>query len=107
MASGEAILFKEIWDALEPEERVSFVTGHPLPDQYEMRTFYFSHLLTKGAFPKFRLNKENIVFMTLSEHRTWENYKYLIRENKHKMKLWEHVFVKADKLKKEYYEKHN
>lgn len=93
--SGEAKLFKEIWDALEPEQRVSYVTKLPLPDQHEMRTFYFSHILSKGSYPELRLFKENIVLMTLTEHKTWENERYKIKDDP----KWIHVFKLAEILK--------
>ena len=101
MASGEANMFVEIWEATEPEDRNSFVTGFALEDQHEMRTFYFSHVLGKGAYPKFRLNKENIVFMSLREHHLWDHARWQIRSNP----LWKKVFELEEKLKEDYYAK--
>jgi len=98
-ATGEGILFKEIWEAVEPEQRVSFVTGLPLPDQHEMRSYYFSHVLTKGSRPELRLVKENIVFMTLEEHQLWETGKHKIKADPKLYALWKHVFELAEKLK--------
>lgn len=93
--SGEGALFKQIWDDHEPEERVSFVTKLPLPDQHEMRTYYFSHILTKGSYPELRLNRDNIQFMTLKEHHDWEFAKDSIKDDP----KWSHVFELAEKLK--------
>lgn len=94
-ATGEAELFKEIWNDLEVEERVSFVTGFSLPDQHEMRTYYFSHVLSKGSRPELRLVKENIVLMTLREHQQWEFEKHKIKNDPQ----WKKVFDLAEKLK--------
>ena len=98
-ATGEAELFKQIWEDLEPEQRVSFVTGFPLPDQHEMRSYYFSHVLSKGSRPDLRLVKENIVFMTLKEHQMWETQKHKIKADPKLYATWQHVFELADKLK--------
>lgn len=97
--TGEAELFKEIWEALEPEQRVSFVTGFPLPDQHEMRTYYFSHVLSKGSRPELRLVKKNIVLMTLQEHKMWETEKHKIKADPKLMRTWQHVFDLAEELK--------
>lgn len=104
MATGEAILFIEIWDGLEPDERVSFVSGHCLEDQHEMRTFYFAHVLGKGNYPKFRLNKKNIVLLNFHEHKLWDTARFKIRENPHLMKMWEKMFKLEEELIAEYYD---
>jgi len=103
MATGEAVLFKEIWDEREPEDRVSFVSGHCLQDQHEMRTFYFAHVLGKGAYPNFRLNKKNIVLLNFNEHKLWDTARFKIRENPHLMQMWQKMFDLEDELKDEYY----
>lgn len=96
--TGEGVLFKEIWDDFEPEERVSFVTNNLLRDVHFMRAWYFSHVLPKGKYPHFRLNKENIVFMSFEEHETWEHKKYKIKDDP----SWSHVFELEARLKEEY-----
>lgn len=92
--TGEAELFKKIWEELEPEQRVSFVTGFLLPDIHEMRTYYFSHVLSKGAYPELRTNRDNIVLMTLKEHQLWEFEKDKIKNNP----MWEKVFLRRKEL---------
>lgn len=92
--TGEGNMFVEIW---EEREHVSFVTGLILPTP-DPRTYYFSHVLTKGAYPKFRLNKENIVFMTLKEHQIWEFRRHTVKDHED----WKKVFQLALKLKREY-----
>jgi hypothetical protein len=105
MATGEANLFVEIWEELEPEDRVSFVSGHCLVDQHEMRSFYFAHVLSKGAFPKFRLYKKNIVLLNLHEHKLWDAGKDKIKSNPHLLKMWQKMFDLEDELKREYHDK--
>lgn len=97
--TGEAELFKEIWNDLEPEQRVSFVTGFPLPDQHEMRSYYFSHVLSKGSRPSLRLVKKNIVLMTLKEHQLWETGKHKIKSDPKLFRVWKKVFDLAEELK--------
>ena len=102
MATGEGQLFIDIWDSLEPKDRVSFVTGFPLEDQHEPRAFYFSHVLGKGAYPKFRLYRKNIVFMSQREHFLWDHAKHQVVNNP----LWKKVFELEEELKIEYRDKH-
>lgn len=61
--TGEAELFKQIW---ESRKHVSFVSGTNLGN--ELNVWYFAHVLPKSTYPKFRLNSENIVLLTPSEH---------------------------------------
>lgn len=97
--TGEGELFKQIWDELEPEQRVSFVTGFPLPDQHEMRSYYFSHVLSKGSRPDLRLVQKNIVLMTLKEHQLWETGKHKIKADPKLFRVWKKVFDLAEELK--------
>lgn len=66
--SGQAAIFKEIWDE---RPHVSQISGDFLGD--DMNAFFFSHVLGKGAFPAFKLLKENIWLETPAEHMEWEN----------------------------------
>lgn len=66
IASEDSKFFKEIW---EERPHKSEISGKPL------RTYsptYMSHILTKGAYPKARHWKENIMLMTFLEHQEWE-----------------------------------
>jgi len=105
MATGEANVFIEIWEGLEPHERVSFVSGHPLEDQHEMRAYYFAHVLGKGRCPKFRLYKKNIVLLKFKEHKLWDTARFKIKENPHLMIMWKPMFDLEEQLIKEYYAK--
>lgn len=90
--TGELALFKEIWN-----ERPHFceVSGKPLK---EFSVGLFSHVLTKGAYPGFRLYKKNIVLCTYEWHQTWEIGNRDLPELKFKKLL-------SDVLKSEYYNK--
>lgn len=85
--------FLEIW---RERPHVSEVSGNPLG--HEPMTFHFSHILSKGAEPAAKFDKENIMLMTLEEHQTWENYKHTIRDNP----TWAPVFQRAEDMKIKY-----
>jgi hypothetical protein len=63
---AELLLFQKIF-----KERPHFceVTGKPII-AFDIRCF--SHVLTKGAYPKFRLYEKNIVFCLPDKHFEWE-----------------------------------
>ena len=60
--TGELELFKEIW-AERPH--VSEISNKAIP-LFDVHCFH--HVLTKQAYPEHRLNKDNIVLLTRSEH---------------------------------------
>lgn len=84
--------FREIW--AEREHKCE-VTGEELN---EFNVAYFSHVLTKGAYPAFRHKKENIVLMTPDIHFEWE-----FTDRKNPKLAW--VKDLAQALKEEYYKK--
>lgn len=65
--TGERELFAEIW-----KERPHVCThcGTELPEP--ARSYYFSHIKSKGAFPELRLEKSNIELTCLKCHQDWE-----------------------------------
>lgn len=77
----------------------SEVSGNPLGDDYDH--VFASHILAKGAYPKFRLYSKNIVLMTYMEHYLWEFHQYKIKNSPE----WQWVFLLKDLLKQEYYRK--
>jgi hypothetical protein len=93
----ESDIFKNIW---ESRPRNSFVTGKTLPDTWNARAWYFSHILPKGKakYPMFKFYEKNIQLMTFQEHETWEYKKYLIKDDE----LWQGVFELEQELKEEY-----
>lgn len=60
--TGELELFKEIWNERPHKSEIS---GSSLPI-FDVKCFH--HILTKQAYPEHRLNKENIILLTRSEH---------------------------------------
>jgi len=102
---SQADMFVEIWEALEPEQRVSFVTGMILPTPHEMRAYYFAHVLGKGNYPRFKLKKENIRLLTFKEHKLWDTARFKIKENPNLLKMWKPMFKLEEKLIEEYYAK--
>lgn len=65
--TGERELFAKIW-----KERKHICThcGLQLPEP--MRSFYFSHIKSKGAFPELRLVESNIELVCLQCHQQYE-----------------------------------
>jgi hypothetical protein len=63
--TGELALFKAIW-----ENRPHFcaICNEPLG---EFNVSYFSHLLPKSAFPKFRLYDKNLMLKCEYHHHIW------------------------------------
>jgi len=90
--TGELAMFMQIW---EGRPHVSEVSGTPI-HQFDIRCF--AHILSKGAYPSFRLKKENVLLVTPEEHHeldfgSTEGFK------------WKKVKLKKEELKREYYTK--
>lgn len=94
-STGEGGLFMEIW--IE-RPHVSFLSGEPLGNV--MRPIFMSHLLPKGSYPKYRLEKKNIILMTAQEHTDWHSQARtdLVKKDPR----WQKIFDMYDKLKEEY-----
>ena len=67
-ASGEMGLFLEIWAKMP---HVSFLDGSPLGNI--LKPIFFSHVLPKGTYPKWRLVECNIVLLTEQQHKDWHS----------------------------------
>ncbi len=97
--TGELELFEEIFNERGPFSQVSekqfFPTSHPAWIQQ------FSHVLSKGAYPGFRLYKKNIVLKTPGEHHKWEFMQHKIKDDP----KWAPIFELKEELKEEYYAK--
>ena len=90
-ASGELFVFREIWSE---RPHVSQISGTPI--LFDVRCFH--HVLTKGAYPEHRLNKENIILLTKREHEQvhgLNTIEDLMRENIH----WSIVKEISERLK--------
>lgn len=93
--SGELVLFKTL---LEVRGAKSQISGESLVG-FDVR--WFSHLLSKAAYPSFRLLDRNIVLKTVKEHEMWETQRHKLK-NLHE---WQWVFELEQELKQEYYKK--
>lgn len=85
-------MFKQIW---RDRPHYSEVSGEPL---IGFNLAYFSHILSKGAHPKHKLNPENILLKTVQEHNEWE---FGDRERLRKESKWKKVFELQERLKNE------
>lgn len=56
-ATGELNMFREIW---EEREHRCWITGNVINEPSPQ---CFAHILGKGGYPKYRLNKDNILLM--------------------------------------------
>ena len=97
VSASDSKFFHEIWNE-RPHN--SEITGKTLGSEYN--PVFFSHLLTKGAYPKFRHNKDNILLMTFDEHQEWEFSSRSTPMFKAKFKRALYI---QEKLKSQYYEK--
>jgi hypothetical protein len=94
--TGEFALMQAIWNT-RPHR--SFVSGERILG--ELKPHYMAHVLSKGAYPAFRLKAENIVILTEREHYA---YDCLSREQQEEMVGdWQKLYDLKEKLKKEYY----
>jgi len=91
-ATGELDMFKEIW---EERDHVSFVSGKKLK-KFDVKMF--AHILSKGAYPAFRLRKDNIVLLTPDEHFLYDMASHKIKEDPY----WAGLYEMKEKLKIEY-----
>tara|TARA_R110000744_G_scaffold102377_8_gene196945 strand:+ start:92 stop:370 length:279 start_codon:yes stop_codon:yes gene_type:complete len=66
-------MFLFIW---ETRPHVSEISGKPLvyPSQ-SFHVWQFAHVLGKGAYPRYKLNPDNIMLMTKDEHEKQESFK--------------------------------
>jgi len=93
--SGELIFFKALW-AFRPH--VSFVSGKEIK---EFDVQCMSHVLSKGAYPSYRLYDKNLILLTKEEHHAWHNLskKQLLAQYPN----WQKVFDLYDELKAQYH----
>lgn len=94
--TGELEIYKEIWNE-RPHK--SEIDGTYLGE--ELQPIFFSHILSKGAYPSYRLDKRNIILKTPEQHQLWE---FGDKKELRKDPNWNIVFERFDELKFEYYE---
>lgn len=81
--------FIQLW---RERPHYSYVSGKFLG--HEPLTYFFSHVLSRGSHPEASLDPENIVFMTLEEHSTWEFKRHKIQDDP----MWLKVFELRERL---------
>ena len=91
--TGELEVFKSIW-AERPH--YSQVSGEWLGD--DLNVSFFSHILPKSHYKRFRLNKQNIVLKTEKEHHLWETQAWKLKD----LPEWKWVFDLKQSLKEQY-----
>lgn len=91
--SGQLEMFIEIWNE---RKHVSWVSGDPI---HEFNVKCFAHVLPKGTYTKWKLNKDNIVLMTEDEH---DAQHFQPKEELMKDPRWVRFFTHQDKLRSEY-----
>lgn len=65
-------LFIKIWNE---REHVSEISGMPLYHQgHSLWHWQFAHILSKGAYPRYKMSEENIMLMLPSEHEKQETF---------------------------------
>ena len=65
-------LFEFVWAT---REHVSEVSGKPLLPRHDCRWHWqFAHILSKGQYPSFKLNPDNIMLMLPEEHTIQERF---------------------------------
>lgn len=93
--NGRWGMFLRLWGS---RERVSYVSGEHLGNV--IKPIFFSHLLPKSGYNNYRLNPDNIVFMTAQEHTDWHSCSRndLVKKD-HR---WQKVLDKYSELKEQY-----
>jgi len=94
--TGELALFKQIY--IERKGKCQ-ITGEPI----EFHPISFMHILSKGAYPKYRLNKNNIYMVVADIHLGYDSgSKEFLLKLYPKAKI---IYELKDELKISYYEK--
>ena len=80
---------------------ICFITGEMI---HELKPINAFHILSKGAFPKYRLNPENLIFVQARFHHDW----HILGQSAclAKDERWKHVIEMYEQLKKQYHNEH-
>ena len=91
--TGELDLFKEIW---EERPHKSEISNTPIPFFHPQ---HFAHILPKSAYPRYRLEKQNIILLTREEHFRFDHETHIAKASA----MYDHLFRKRAALKFAYY----
>ena len=76
-------LFEQVW---QERAHLSEISGKPLFGKgHPLWHWQFGHVLSKGAYPRYKLNPENIMLMLPEEHEKQESFE-AFRERKQVLK---------------------
>ena len=92
-------LFKHIWYMCEGR---CFVTDKYIPLERSTPS-NFAHILSKGAYPKYKLNPDNIMFVVEDVHYLYDCRSKQDLLNKYDNERVEEIYSRKEKLKREYY----
>ena len=95
--NGEMGVFLKIWSSRPHKSEVS---GEDLGNI--LKPIFFSHLLPKGSYPKYRFNPDNIILKTAQEHTDWHSCSRIDLVNKDVR--WQKVLDMYEELKDRYAE---
>lgn len=90
---NQSSLFEYLWEA---RAHTSEVSGLPLlPKGHSMWHFQFAHILSKGAYPRYKLLPENIMLMRPEEHEHQEKFEaFSTRKQELKERYYQETKIK-------------
>lgn len=99
--TGELEFFVRIWRETPISERVSFLDGTPIL-YFDIRCFM--HVLPKKLYPKFRLERINIVFGTPDQHRAYDQGTELESKGRYEAlgEDWPKLYLLREELRVQY-----
>ena len=94
--SGQKDMFNQIW---QDRPHISQISGLKLhPQGHDLWHWQFAHIISKGAYPSYKLNPDNICLMTAGEHSLWDNARH-----KCTGKEWDWLKEKEQQLIQQYH----
>jgi hypothetical protein len=96
--SGELVLFQKLSTTRSP---ICEVCGKYIN---ELKVHNWAHILSKGSYPKLRLNEENIAVLCWDYGQgCHEKFDTKAHSDLEKLPLWKKIFEQKDFLKRKYY----
>lgn len=83
---NQSEMFAHIW---ETRPHVSEISGNPLvPKGHFKHHWQYAHILSKGAYPEFKLRPDNIILLTPTEHEQQESFPEFIEKREEMKRLY-------------------